>query len=147
MPNILIAEDEHTSQRIFQSAVERMGYQAVVRNNGREALEVLLRDRSFDLLITDVMMPEMDGRELVRTVRTHSCMADIPVIVVSGKVGPKAIADLLDIGVTYFMSKPVDLGQLETYMRQCIARRRQTVGRQFCQGIASLNCQGQSSLT
>lgn len=135
MARVLIAEDESTSQRLLASVVERLGHAAVVCPNGKDALHRLITERRYDLLITDVAMPEMDGCELVTQLRQHVCMRDVPVILVSGVVGPKQVAHLLDTGVTLFLPKPIDLALLQESIDRCLAMRLATVGRQFREGL------------
>ena len=146
MSRVLVVEDESTSQTIFRNAVQRLGHEAIVCGNGMEAMMMLLDERSFDVLIVDVILPGMDGRYLVRRVRTHTCLRDVPIIMTSGVVGPKEIGNLLDMGVTMFISKPVALKMLEMYIVQCLNHRSSTSGKDFRTGLEHLTgCRSRSA--
>lgn len=138
MSRVLVVEDEVTTQAVFSNVVTQMGHEVVVCGNGLEALGMIVDRRSFDVLIVDVVLPGLDGRDLVRRLRTHTCLADVPVIITSARVGPKEIGNLLDMGNTLFLSKPVDAQQLTGYIERCLQWRKNTVGRQFRQGIGPL---------
>jgi len=64
-------------------------------------------------LISDIMMPEMDGRQLIQTLRGDSGLKDLPIIIMSAVVGIKQISDLLDLGASLFQPKPIDLTELK----------------------------------
>ena len=104
---VLIAEDEPISQRLMKRIVSKAGHEVMVSPNGRHAWETMSVTPDIDMLITDVMMPEMDGRELIRLARASEEWAQLPILIVSAFVGPKAIGELLDHGATLFLPKPV----------------------------------------
>jgi CheY-like chemotaxis protein len=116
MAKILIAEDEIVSQKTLYKVIEDMGHMAFVSPNGRHAWETLKANPDFQLLITDVSMPEMDGRELIKKVRDNDNMKDIPIIIISGVVTVSEILNLLEIGATVFLAKPVKLQEIREYI-------------------------------
>lgn len=120
MSKILIAEDDPISQRLVSAIVERMGHTALVSPNGRHAWESLNAENTFSLLITDIMMPVMDGTTLIRTLRAEERFKDLPVLVMSAFIGVSEIAGLLSIGATWFMAKPVDRAVLEEYVKRAV---------------------------
>lgn len=120
MSKVLIAEDDPVSQRFVSAIVERMGHSAMVSPNGRHALETLSAENEFGLLITDIMMPVMDGTTLIRNLRAEERFKDLPVIVMSAFIGVSEISSLLASGATWFMPKPVERAVLEDYVRRAL---------------------------
>jgi len=119
MVKILIAEDDALSQKFVSTVLDRMGHCAFVSPNGRHAWETLCAENRFDMLITDIMMPGMDGTTLIRTVRADQRFTTLPIIM-SAFIGVSEIAGLLEIGATWFMAKPVERNILEDYIARAI---------------------------
>lgn len=120
MAKVLIAEDDPISQRFVATIVERMGHCAMVSPNGRHAWEALSAENHFDMLITDIMMPGMDGTTLIRNLRGTERFKDLPVVVMSAFIGVTEISSLLGIGATWFMAKPVERSVLEEYVARAL---------------------------
>jgi CheY-like chemotaxis protein len=108
MATILVAEDDLTARIMLGNFIEEMGHSAIFSPDGQHALESILVNPRISLLITDVSMPRMDGRALIRSLRKMDAYSELPIIVISGVVGPREIADLLKIGATRFLPKPID---------------------------------------
>lgn len=121
MSKILIAEDDPVSRRLVTKIVEELGHIVFVSPDGRHAYETLMVNDGFDLLISDMMMPGMDGDELVRTLRDSSRHKDLPVIIVSAVHGQREVRDLIESGVTYFLPKPVKTKNLVDYIGRCLS--------------------------
>ncbi len=120
MIKILIAEDDTIVQKIVSSVVEGMGYAAIISPNGKHAYEMLKENRDINLLITDIMMPEMDGKQLIRTLRGDSGFKDLPVIIMSAVAGINQISGLLDLGASMFQPKPLDVKVLKHHITSCL---------------------------
>jgi CheY-like chemotaxis protein len=120
MVKVLIAEDDPISQRFVSAIVERLGYCAVVSPHGRHAWEAVNAENRFGMLITDIMMPGMDGSTLIRTLRSDERFRDLPVLVMSAFIGVSEISGLLGIGATWFMPKPVERSVLEEYVKRAL---------------------------
>ncbi|MBA3534722.1 MAG: response regulator [Ardenticatenales bacterium] len=107
MKTILIVEDEYAIAQMLSEVLDEEGYRVVTAANGREGLECLARERP-DLILCDVMMPVMDGRELYRQVRMIPQYNSIPFVLMS------AVPKLLSEGDSYdaFLSKPLNLDHL-----------------------------------
>jgi len=118
MGRVLIAEDEAVARQLVRRIVEDLGHVAVVSGDGRHAYDTLLIDDSFDLLITDIMMPRMSGEDLVLAVRGHPEFDGMPIIMMSGVVGYAQIRHLLEVGVSLFVPKPIDRERLLEYLQQ-----------------------------
>ena len=125
---ILIAEDDSVSRIICYKIVEKLGHTPLLSPDGKHAYQTLVSNNKIDLLITDVMMPEMDGRALIKTLRGHSTLAGLPVIIMSAGVGVEDIADLLKLGADLFLPKPVDKNDVEDYIERCLGMDRSYTG-------------------
>lgn len=121
MAKILIAEDDRISQKLAVKIVEEMGHQAYVSPHGKHAYEALMASNDFDMLMTDIMMPEMDGRQLIQTLRGDQQFADFPIIIMSAVVGVSEISNLLKLGATLFLAKPLDRKEIQEYIERCLA--------------------------
>lgn len=128
MAKILVAEDEITSSQILVSTIEKMGHTVFVSPNGRHAHETMIANPDINLMITDVMMPELDGRELVSLLRKVPKFKKLPIIVISAYVGPKEIAHLLQEGATWFLGKPLKPAEIREYVQR--ACRQSGIGRE-----------------
>jgi CheY-like chemotaxis protein len=80
------------------------------------ALEILLNHEDIDLVITDVMMPEMDGIELVQQIRKQEPTQKLPIIVISAYIGVNATHEVLEKGASAFMVKPIEAQALKQYI-------------------------------
>ncbi|SDT22652.1 chemosensory pili system protein ChpA (sensor histidine kinase/response regulator) [Halopseudomonas xinjiangensis] len=81
-PLVLLVEDERALRKVMELVLQGEGYDAMTANNGREALALLEQARP-NLIISDYVMPEMDGGELVRRVRADDRLAGIPILLMS----------------------------------------------------------------
>jgi DNA-binding response OmpR family regulator len=108
---ILIAEDSATQAQQLQHTLEQHGYRVTSAANGRLAFEAALRNKPA-LIISDVVMPELNGYELCRRVKTDARMADVPVILVTTLSDPHDVIRGLECGADNFILKPYDTDQL-----------------------------------
>lgn len=120
MARILIAEDDRISQKLAVKIVEEMGHEAYVSPHGKHAYEALMASNNFDMLMTDIMMPEMDGQQLIKTLRGDQQFNDLPIIIMSAVVGISDISNLLKLGATLFLAKPLERVELQNYITRCI---------------------------
>jgi CheY-like chemotaxis protein len=110
---VLVVDDEPLLRDLLAAFLSSEGYEVAVAANGRAMLEVVARERP-DLVLMDVMMPGLDGREAFRLMQAQSDLQRIPVVMTSAAVGE----DRLDPGIAAFLPKPFDLDQLlETVAR------------------------------
>lgn len=120
MAKILIAEDDRISQKLAVKIVEEMGHVAFVSPHGKHAYEALMANNDFDLLLTDIMMPEMDGRQLIQTLRGDQQFTNFPIIIMSAVVGVSEISNLLKLGATLFLAKPLERKEIQEYIKRCL---------------------------
>ena len=119
---ILTVDDEVGIVKIIQINLERAGYQVDTAFNGADALKLLLTNR-YDLLISDVMMPQMDGMELLQHVRQDPEMADLPVILLTAKSTDKDITGGYVSGSDLYLTKPFNPQELLVWVRRILDSR------------------------
>lgn len=116
MAKILIAEDDLTSRRMLVKIVESMGHVAIQASDGELAWGIMADNPDIALLITDVMMPNLDGRALIQIARGNDKLKDLPIIIISGVIKLEEIDYLLQLGASRFMPKPVKAAELKHYV-------------------------------
>jgi CheY-like chemotaxis protein/HPt (histidine-containing phosphotransfer) domain-containing protein len=107
---ILIADDNTTNRIVTRAQLQKLGYQADVVCNGAEAVEAL-QQCAYDLVLMDCEMPVMDGYEATRRIR-QSAQSNIPIIAVTADAMSTDRERCLSVGMSDYLSKPVDLGRL-----------------------------------
>jgi len=121
-PQILIVEDDPTILDLLAAIVsERLQLDAKTAHNGREALD-RLREHDIDIVITDLKMPEMDGVELLQSIK--SAYAEIDVIVITGHSAEYTFLDIVRMGASDFLVKPFRGGEIEAKLQRVIRERR-----------------------
>jgi CheY-like chemotaxis protein len=106
---LLIAEDDPDIRKLLNTTLTFKGYRVVAVNNGREGLEFIQKERPL-IVITDIMMPQLDGFGLVHRLRIDPQTRDIPVVFITATYVSRADQEFaLNIGATRFIQKPVDL--------------------------------------
>jgi two-component system response regulator ArlR len=116
---ILIVEDEVQLARLMELELDHEGYAVKVSHNGREALG-LLQEEEFDLVLLDIMLPEMDGVEVCRRLREFS---DIPVIMVTARDAVPEKVEALDTGADDYITKPFAIEELLARIRALLRRK------------------------
>jgi len=104
---ILIVDDSATIRNLVKLALKLDGYEITSAIDGQDALEKLGKI-NVDMLITDLNMPNMDGRELIRNVREIPEFANLPIIVLSSLSSAKDISNTMEIGADSYVTKPFD---------------------------------------
>jgi CheY-like chemotaxis protein len=110
--SILIVDDETAYCEVLAEILESSGYRVFTAARAKEALDVL-EAHPIDLIMTDVMMPEIDGLTFIRLIRESQKYAHIPVLVVSAKLGYEDQADAVGAGANGFLAKPFTTNELE----------------------------------
>lgn len=112
MAKILIVDDDRSARDLFATAVETAGHCAILAEHGKTAWTILNANPDISFIVSDLAMPEMDGHEFIDFVRQDARFARIPILVVSGAIRAKEIVTLLEQGATWFMAKPVNVGEM-----------------------------------
>jgi len=107
--NILVAEDNKVNQQVIQGILRHAGHKVQIVDGGEEVLDILENDRdSVDLLILDMNMPEMNGLEVVKTIRFMDRRHTLPVVMLTADATPEAQLASMDAGTDAFLTKPVN---------------------------------------
>ncbi|ELP5903206.1 transporter substrate-binding domain-containing protein [Vibrio vulnificus] len=113
---VLVAEDNKINQHIVKMQFDELGIIAVIVDNGKQALDYLTTNQDVTLVLTDFHMPEMDGYELVRKLRTEAQFAKLPVVGVTAEDSRIAREKATICGINEILYKPYDLVQLQTLL-------------------------------
>jgi signal transduction histidine kinase len=128
---ILVVDDNADMRQHLRRLLEHAGWSVAEAGNGREALDHL-EAHAVDLALVDVMMPVMDGREMVRRLRARG--SDLPVVMVSARAGEEAVVAGLDEGVDDYLVKPFAtrelVSRIRTHLRLARLRQQTTADRQ-----------------
>ena len=119
MARILIVEDEEKIARFVTLELEHEGYQVEHAADGRTAVDLAL-ERDYDLILLDVLLPQLNGMEVLRRVRKHK---DVPVIMVTARDAVMDKVAGLDAGANDYLTKPFHLDELAARIRSLTLRR------------------------
>lgn len=115
----LVADDEPHIVRLIQVNLEQAGYEVVTAFNGREALAQVAAQRP-DFLILDVMMPYMDGFEMLQALRRSESTRDLPVIMLTSKAQDADVFQGWQSGVDSYLTKPFTPAELMAFVRRLL---------------------------
>lgn len=110
-PKVLVVEDDPGVLRLARTVLEHAGYATEGLGRGDQAI-ALLRERTYDLVCLDLMLPTVSGFEVCAFMRTTTHLRDVPVLVMSARALPLDRADALDAGADGFLEKPFSRHQL-----------------------------------
>ncbi|MCK4739113.1 MAG: response regulator [Deltaproteobacteria bacterium] len=102
---ILSAEDSPATQKFISFTLKYKGYEVTTANDGIEALEKLALG-TFDLIILDIMMPRMNGLEVLKEIKTKTPFKDVPIIMLTSEKGDADRKQAMELGATKFLTKP-----------------------------------------
>ena len=114
---ILLVEDDVRNIFALSSVLEPLGAKIIVTRNGREALDFLARDADVDIVLMDLMMPEMDGLTATREIRKQPALRDLPIIALTAKAMVDDRKNCLDAGANDYIAKPIDVAKLVSLCR------------------------------
>ena len=117
-PTVLVVEDDPNIRRMITTSLTIAGYQSREAPNGRQALEIM-RDGGADVVVLDLMLPEVNGWEVLSERAKDPLLRDIAVIVISASREP-AIADAVTKGICAFLPKPFELQALLALVGSCV---------------------------
>ncbi len=116
---ILIIDDNVVNRDICAMHLEDTQVPLFFAENGYVGLQ-LAEEKEPDVILLDIMMPEMDGQQLIKTLRGDQQFHDLPIIIMSAVVGINDISNLLKLGATLFLAKPLDRKELQGYLSRCL---------------------------
>jgi CheY-like chemotaxis protein len=113
---ILLTEDNLINQKLALRVLNKLGYEPDLANNGREAVE-MLKQKDYDLILMDVLMPEMDGHEATRVIRANS-KHQPQIVAMTANALPEDREECLRAGMNEYISKPIKLEELKDILAQ-----------------------------
>ena len=119
MPLILIVDDEPDLLALLVDQVSSLGYDVVPARDGREGLRLAI-DRAPDVILTDVIMPYMDGPEMLDRLRSRPGTREIPVIAITALTDRRTRSRLTSVGVRSFLGKPYSMRDLAEQIHEAL---------------------------
>ena len=120
---ILLVDDNTTNLQVLRETLDGSGYKLLIAKNGRSALEIV-RKASPDLILLDIMMPEMDGYEVCRTLKADAVTRSIPVIFLTAMADAEDEAKGLALGAVDYITKPINPGLVRARVRNHLELKR-----------------------
>ncbi len=121
--HILVVDDHKTNRLKISLAVKKLGHTTEMAEDGRQALD-LLRAQSFDLVLLDIVMPVMDGYQVLEEMKADSALRDIPVVVVSAYQEMESVVKGIKLGAEDYLPKTFDPVLLEARVGACLEKKR-----------------------
>ena len=121
--SLLIVDDNSMNRIMLSRYTTRLGYQSTLVENGRQALEKL-QNESFDLVLLDVQMPEMDGYQVLEQMKVHPYLREIPVIMISAVDELESTVRCIELGAQDYLPKPFNPVLLRARLTACLERKR-----------------------
>jgi CheY-like chemotaxis protein len=126
---VLVADDEPQDRLTVTTLLEEMGFEVIEAPDGHTARKMIeAGDENFSLVIMDLLMPNMDGYELLRSVRQSLSTQSLPVIVLTGSANPRDELEVLEAGADDFLLKPLLADRLEARVRAVLRRAGVQIG-------------------
>jgi len=120
---VLVVDDSITVRRVTQRLLERNGMRVLTARDGMDAI-ALLSEQVPDIILLDIEMPRMDGYEVAALVRADPRLRDVPIIMITSRVGEKHRARAIELGVNDYLGKPYQESQLLDAITPLVAQRR-----------------------
>lgn len=123
VPHILLVDDDGTTRKIARTMIEKhLGFRVSESPDGGDALLRLARGETFSLMVLDLDMPTLGGREVLRSVRQSIATAGLPVVVLTGTPDEEAEIELMEMGADDYLRKPIVPARLQTRIKAALRR-------------------------
>lgn len=119
-PSVLIVDDEPMTRNLLRLMLERAGFEISEAEDGLQAL-LMVAERPPDLLLLDVMMPNMDGLTVCEKLRAQAETAVLPVVMLSARISPEMVKEGIKVGATRYLGKPINREELIETIREVLA--------------------------
>jgi len=121
---VLVADDDPAILRLVTTILQKEGYTVVGARDGKEAYKALQDNSGFTAAVFDVVMPHIQGPELVRYMKTEKRFMNIPVMMMTAEQDPKLSRDSFAAGAVVFLPKPFTTVQLQTMLRMLVGKAK-----------------------
>lgn len=118
---ILIADDEPNIRRVLDAVLTKEGYTVIAAENGKKAIDAVSTNTDIDVLITDLIMPDINGVELLETARQINPTVSVVMITAHGTI--KSAVDAMRLGAFDYITKPFDMDELKVVVKRAFERR------------------------
>ncbi len=122
LPKILVVEDDNDLRRMIKTMLASVG-EVTTAVDGSEAITLLNNNLDPDVIVTDLMMPRMDGLQLVKEIRANPKIANIPVIVLTAKGTPMDVISGINAGARHYLTKPFKASELIDKVTKSLRKR------------------------
>jgi two-component system cell cycle response regulator len=120
---ILVVDDNRLNRMRLAHSLEQEGHSPAMAEDGRQALE-MLAEQAFDVVLLDLVMPELDGFQVLEQMKRNSRLRDLPVIVISALDDMDSILRCIEMGATDYLPKPFDVALLRARLNASLANKR-----------------------
>lgn len=125
-PRVLIVDDLETNRNLFYRQLSRRGFRPELATDGEEALKMIGR-KKYDIVLLDIMMPGLNGVDVLKAIRAEHDPASLPVIMVTARGESEGIVAAFNMGANDYVTKPVDMpvliARIETQLERKSARQ------------------------
>ena len=121
--SLLVVDDNEANRDLLSHRLERQGYTVSVAENGRQALE-MMKAQNFELVLLDIMLPEMDGYQVLEYLRADDTLRHIPVIVISSLDEMDSVVRCIEMGAEDYLPKPFNPVLLKARIGACLEKKR-----------------------
>lgn len=121
---LLVVDDDSTNRLVLKGALTAMGHEVLVAEDGLRALMMLRTEKSIDLVLLDILMPEMDGLEVLRFMKGEPALSQLPVVMISALDDADKIATCLEMGAEDYLSKPFNSAILKARINSSLSRKQ-----------------------
>jgi CheY-like chemotaxis protein len=118
--NVLVVDDDMMARMAAIQCLKQQGHSAVGAEGGTQGLEIL-ESQAFDLILLDLLMPDVDGFEVLRQLKARNLLQKTPVIIISASDEKDSIAKCFEMGATGHLRKPLDPASLADQIDACLA--------------------------
>jgi chemosensory pili system protein ChpA (sensor histidine kinase/response regulator) len=127
---LLLVDDSVSVRKVVSKMLQRAGYDITTANDGQDALEVMRQGtQAFDVILTDLEMPRLNGYELIEDVRRRQSKEQLPILVMTTRAGEKHMNLALELGANNYFTKPVDENKLLNFLRTLKAQDASLIAR------------------
>ncbi len=126
LKRVLVADDDPAILRLVKAIVEKEGFSVIAARDGKEAYKLLQSGDAFDAAIFDVVMPYIQGPELVKFMQSDERLADIPVIMMTAEQNPTLSSTSFSAGAVAFLPKPFSASQLKSMLQMFTRTKNKT---------------------
>ena len=121
--SLLIVEDNADNRDVLTRHLERQGHKIMIAEHGKQAL-AMIRDHSFDIMLLDILMPEMDGFQVLEHLKQEGILPNLPVLMISALDEMQSVVRCIEMGADDFLPKPFNSVLLRARINACLEKKR-----------------------